>query len=454
MICMFSNVVDGTHLFVKKSELSESIDVLRRRFTILPKFDDLESVQVFSETDDMFGFPRYYRDLSKYSNNVTNARSEGEPIDFEVLSPPRDRQVQLLERFSRLVSLGREGYLLVAPTGTGKTYMMLTFLSVLKRTALVIVPRDHIVTQWIDRIVEHTSLTRDDIGIVRQDKCEFDGKKIAVGLVHSLSKDKYSEEFKRWPGVVVFDEVHITGAKTFSKVVGMFPARYRIGASATPYRQDGMEEVYQLSIAQETLTLRGGSDVLPSVLIREYVSDYIPKSLSFITDRLSRRGVIISALASDTKRNSVLSMYTRKLYDSGRRVLLLSDRKDQLYSIRNILVGRFSVPKDDIGIFIQETKRESKKLILESSKIILATYGMMSMAVDVQDLSGLVFGTPQSHITQPLGRVLRKCYYKKDPVVVDIVDLSYREAVRWAAQRRKVYSEIGARMSLSNLARG
>lgn len=442
----FSRVIDSTHLFVPKTELTEDLEVLRARFTIKPRFENLSPVPIYRETATHFGFPRHWRDFHPESAVYENRRSQGSPISFSMVYPPRPRQAPLLELFDKALLLGSTGFLLQAPTGSGKTYLMLAMLSKLQRTALIVVPREHIVTQWVERICEHTSLPKEAIGIVQQNRCEYEGKALAVGMIHSLVKDKYPESFKKWPGVVVIDEVHVTGAETFSRVVAMFPSLYRIGASATPERPDGMDPVFRLSIGETIIRMPGTTDVLPRVAMIEYDGSRTTRSekLSFVQEAIFRRGVLISALSEDFARNVLLASYVHRTAKSDRRTLLLSDRKEQLAVLKDILVQRYGWNSNEVGIFIQETPDAARKHILTNVPIILATYGMMNMAVDVPDLSGLVFGTPQSHVTQAVGRILRQCDGKKQPVVVDIVDTAFRETVRWALKRKRLYAELGA----------
>jgi superfamily II DNA or RNA helicase len=441
----YSRIVDSTHIFLPKAEIQEDIGVLRRRFTIVPKFDNLAPVPVYRETKDFFGIPRHYRDFRRRTQSYEDRRSDGLPISFSLRHGLRARQEVVLSKFHKALEIGTTGFLVVSGTGTGKTVMALNMLAKLGRTALVVVPREHIVEQWIERILEHTSLTRDDIGIVQQDRCEYEGKAIAIGMIHSLARDKYTNEFKRWPGALVIDEVHVTGAETFSKVVSMFPSRYRIGLSATPKRQDGMEVVFQMAIAEAVIEAPSGTDVIPKVAMVAYDKPVGGTAkLQYVTQALSRRGVLISALASDFRRNVLIASLTAKTAKSGRRVLVLSDRKNQLEVLKDILTATHGFDPFDVGIFTQETPESARPHILKNCQIILATYGMMSMAVDVPDLSGLVFATPQSQVTQSVGRVLRQCSGKKDPVVIDIVDTSYAETTRWARKRERTYTELGA----------
>ena len=440
----YSGAIDSTHIFLPKDELNSPPERLRSLFTLVSKYNSLQTVKIYEETKDMFGFPRYYRNFKDLVKEYKDLRSCGGKVDFGIRSTLRSRQRPVVEQFKEHVNASKTGFLLVAPTGSGKTVILLNFLSILGRTALVVVPRERIVRQWIERAVEHTTLKESDIGIAQQNRCDFQGKKLVVGMIHSLAKDRYPEEFKQWPGVVVWDEVHVTSAKTFSKTLSLFPSKYRIGASATPERADGLEQAFGLSLAEITLQMSGGVEVTPRILMREYLADRIPGRLSFIRDPLSRRGVIITALANDLKRNVLLALYVKKLNDSGRRTLLLSDRKEQLRNIRDILISRYGFKNEDIGIFIGGVNDAEAKRILENSPIVLATYGVASMAVDVPDLSGLVFGTPLSRVTQPVGRILRRHGGKKQPIVVDLIDLTYRETRWWANQRKKDYVSLGA----------
>lgn len=328
-------------------------------------------------------------------------------------------------------------------TVTHNTVMGCAMIQALKRATLIIVPRDNLIKQWVDRILSVTDLTRDDIGIAQQDVCDYKGKKIVVGMVHSLAKDKYTEEFKNYFGCVVWDEVHVVGAQTFSQTIGMFHAKYRIGMSATLSRKDGMEDVYKLAIGQVNLSpAKLTTLVSPKVFIRPFKTAKKHPYLSKMKDAKSRRGVLISELANDTARNALIAVYAKKFADSGRRIVIFSDRVEQLKFLKDVLTKRHGMSAASIGLFTGSTKDGDRKVILQHSKIILATFGVMAMGVDVPDLRAIIFGTPLSDVAQAVGRILRLCEGAKDPVVLDIVDSAYPDCVRWGHTRQKYYVDI------------
>lgn len=310
----------------------------------------------------------------------------------------------------------------------------------LGRKTLVIVPRVELVSQWAERLLQYTDLRREDIGLAQQDVCDFRGKKVVIGMVHSLSKDKYTEEFKNAFGLVVWDEVHVVGAQTFSATINMFPAKYRIGMSATLSRKDGLESVYNLAIGQVRLSGKGTVLVQPMVFLREFATRKRHPYLARMKDAKARRGKLISELASDLARNALLATYAKKFADSGRRTVVFSDRVEQLKLLRDILVKRHGMSLATVGLFTGSTKSGDRKVILENSQVILATYGVMSMGIDVPDLRAVIFATPLSDVAQSVGRVLRLCEGVKDPVVLDVVDTAYHDCVRWAGSRREYYT--------------
>ncbi|MBQ9407184.1 MAG: DEAD/DEAH box helicase family protein, partial [Desulfovibrio sp.] len=334
------------------------------------------------------------------------------------------------------------GWLLNLGTGGGKTILACRMLQELGRTALVLVPRQHLVKQWMERILEFTTLQQADIGIAQQNLCEYKGKKIVVGMVHSLSKDKYTEDFKNHFGVVVFDECHVTGAQTFSETLGMFPAKYRIGLSATMERKDNLQDAYKLSIGQVLLAPEKITTLVqPKVFLRAYKAAKRHPYLSNMKDAKARRGKLISELSSDLARNALIGVYAKKFADSGRRVVVFSDRVEQLKLLRDILTKRHGMSLAAIGLFTGSTKAGDRKVILEHSQIILATYGVMAMGIDVPDLRAVIFATPLSDVAQSVGRILRLCEGTKDPVVLDIVDTAYADCTRWAYMRQKYYND-------------
>lgn len=441
---MYSEIILSTHAFVPKSELRNPLGNLKIAFTLQSKYEEDIQIETFAETETHFGYPLHYHKFDCLTNNLIDNRSEGSPIKYSMVDSfeLRDNQKPIYESFCKSLKNGSSGWLLHMPTGSGKTATAITFIQKIGKTALVIVPRDYLVKQWVDRILSFTSISMEDIGIAQQDMCDFEGKKIVIGMVHSIVKDKYSEKFKRYFGTVVFDETHTLGAETFSRAIGLFPAKYKIGMTATMDRRDGLSDVYKWSIGEVFLSPRNNTTLIqPKVFLREFATKFRHPYASTMKDAKKRRGVIISALATDLARNALIAIYAKKFADSQRRVVIFSDRLEQLKLLRELLVKRHEISAASLGLFTGSTKEKDRQIILDNSQIILATYGVMAMGVDVPDLRAVIFGTPLSDVAQSVGRILRLCKGTKDPVVLDIIDTAYPDCIRWSATRQKYYEK-------------
>jgi len=440
----YSEIRLSTHAFVLKSELGNKLSQARSLFTLTSKYEPGVFVETYVETAAHFGFPLHYKNFAEHTENLIDERMVGTAAKFQMAEgfELRENQKPFISKFLQSIAKGKTGFLLSMTTGGGKTILGCRMLQELGRTALIIVPRDSLVKQWVERLTTFTTLTRDDIGIAQQGVCEYQGKKVVVGTIHSLCKDKYPENFKTYFGVALWDEVHVAGAQTFSKTVGMFPAKYRIGMSATVERKDGLADIYKMSLGQITLApAKIATLVQPKVFLRAYAAKTRHPYLTKMKDAKARRGKLISELASDLSRNALIAVYAKKFADSGRRTVIFSDRVDQLKLLRDVLTKRHGMSLAAIGLFTGSTKAGDRKVILEHSQIILATYGVMAMGVDVPDLRAIIFGTPLSDVAQSVGRILRLCEGAKDPVVLDIVDSAYFDCTRWAKTRQDYYTK-------------
>lgn len=405
-----------------------------------------------------FGVPMYHfgrADFSLLGKEVIDNRTFGLPITMKFTSEYWPGQAEVLRRFEQGVTAGRTGFVLKAPPGFGKTVCLIRMIVELGRTALVVVPRSNLVKQWVNRLLEHSDLKKRDIGVVVSGKASWKGKKVVVGLVHSLGLDRYGEDFKKAFGAVVFDEVdRSVPPVTFAPVATMFPAKYRIGASAITKRQDGMEVIFEKHVGQMVLKGADRNRMKPRVYMHEFAGDsgFIYPS----SPKLNRRGMLLSKLSDSYARNCLIARYTKALYDSGRRILVPSDRTAQLIQLRRICSNKYGIPFQDMGYYVRSLdlgggKKKTipadyRERVAIACKIIFGTYGMIALGTDIPDLAALVYATPQSNITQIKGRIERLVVGKEAPVVVDIEDSFYKDAVGWARNRERQYRAEGLKI--------
>jgi superfamily II DNA or RNA helicase len=414
-------------------------DRLEKEYTFIPKYENHQPVEVFRYNQDssLIGVPR---NENPSSLSVVDQTVFSPSLKHKFLGTLRKHQVSVVEDFSSLVGRGTTDLIVNADAGSGKTVMLLWMLTQLKTPALVIVPKSDLIDQWKKRILQFTTIKESEIGYARQKRCDFQGKSIVLGMLQSLYKDRYGPEFNGYFGAVVFDELHRMGSFHFSKVVGMFPARYRLGATATLRRSDRMEKVFYAHLGKKIITPMMSSQPVPKVAIFNYKksSGIVPR---WAKDKIRRRGVIISLLAKNKMRTQIIANFTASVASSGRQTLVISERIDQLKELRASLSHTFS--PEDIGLYIGKTPEKEREAIAKNAKIILATTSMLGLGTDIPTLRGLVIATPVSDVEQIVGRICRENPSLKEPFVVDISDTCYPDTKVWMQKRFTFYSSIG-----------
>jgi len=188
--------------------------VISRQLTIQPqKVGDHPgeapgTIRMWEETKTHIGVPReYFLSFLKPYHKVELAYTMGaslpSPIRFEGELRPEQRRAQgaLLKALSDPYCTG--GILRAAP-GFGKTVSALSLASQLAVPILVVVHKEFLVEQWLERI--RYFLPGVAVGRVQQDVCDFEGKHLAVGMVHSLAQREYPPALYQWPGALMVDE--------------------------------------------------------------------------------------------------------------------------------------------------------------------------------------------------------------------------------------------------------
>jgi len=448
---MYSQAIIGTHCFVPSSELKNGVSEAKRRLTAVSKYEEADgshkSVALYAERNGLFGVPRYYfQDIP--ATDIIYQDCIGSPVTFKFRSskshPKYPMQQSLVGRFKRYVRDGKTGFVIVARTGTGKTCIGLECIQLLGRTALIIVPKEDLLGQWTRRIKKHTDIKNSDVGIIQQDRCEFQGKKIVIAMMHSLAlrKRPYPEELYSYFGTVVVDESHRVGAAKLGSAPMLFSARYRIGMSATPKRKDGMDIVLRYHFGEVWLSATDDDLPVPTIVVK-HLTDTPPVKFYPGASFMARRAKTISSVSKDPSRNMRIASYVNAMYTKDRKIVVFSDRLQQLDTIRHFLLNTYRIPSNVIGKYIGGVKDSERVRIATDCKILLATYQSMDMGTDIPSLDALVFATPRSDVVQPIGRILRFVRGKKRPVVLDLVDTSISDCIVMAKARERKYAELG-----------
>jgi len=396
-------------------------------------------------------------------------RANGNPITC-AMSPdwkPRDNQLDIIPQIHALVEQ-RESFILQAGTGIGKTVLAQLMITGHKVTTLVVVDQENIQRQWRDAILKCTDITESEIGYIQGDVCQVQGKKVVIAMLQSVHKPgRYPAWVYRYFGMIIFDECHVLGATEFSKVCGLFPARIRLGLSATPKRQDGLEKIFFSHIGP-VLIKKTAVPLIPKVIMVEtqYKLPMVTRRdpVTMVPHRVKlphtpgRLMEVYKSMANCDLRNKQIANLAKMSYDAGRNVIIFTDLKDEHHTqLENWLINA-GIPQGDIGRYTGGMSEEQQNYN-SARKVVLCTYKATAKAVDCPWWDTAIFGTPHSDVAQICGRVLREhpnkqCVSKagtaewddnkKCPVIFDLVDFDSAVLQGYTKSRLDYYRTMGA----------
>jgi superfamily II DNA or RNA helicase len=444
----------GSWFAVRKDYLREAgitDNQIRRQFTLVGNENSVTGnapvLVTYREDRDWFYLPRNSPAVSVRTREKAVDCTVWDGVDRDFGSPIalRPEQEAVVDSFVKSLStpVGQFGGQIVAAAGSGKTVMALEVARRLGKAAVVLVHKEFFIDQWADRI--STFLPKARVGYIQQSRAEYGPDyDICIAMIQSLVSRSYPDELFQSFGLVISDECHRLGAETWSQSITMFPARVRLGLTATPRRKDGLEKAFFWHIGPILSTVdREDTQVLTPEVYPVRSEFRVPASATVTRSGTFNMGRWITELAKNEGRNKLILGLILKALQAGRKVMLLTDRLDQLNILQEMLVGvtREYTYSQYIGGLSDSQREEAAK-----AQYIGATFKMAEEGLDIPSLDTLILATPKSDVEQAVGRIQRPCAGKKNPVVLDVVDVGYSIAIAMHQNRRKVYSRIGAKV--------
>jgi superfamily II DNA or RNA helicase len=203
----------------------------------------------YRESDKKFYVPHHYG-VDTFGPPKKCAISDGDDIDLEFNGALRDYQEPVVKKFISVVTKPHDnglrfgGGLLELPCAWGKTSGSLYILSQLKKKTLVIVHKEFLLNQWVERIQQFLPKAR--VGRIQGQIIDIDDKDIVIGMLQSLSMKEYPSSVFDSFGFTIIDEVHHISSQTFSNALFKIVTKYMLGLSATMNRKDGTTRVFKM----------------------------------------------------------------------------------------------------------------------------------------------------------------------------------------------------------------
>jgi len=409
-------------LWLPKSGVREGPVQRALEFTIYSEAEQANILlRLWDQSSTHIICPREFLPSAQYANYefpFVDLRPSFQKVEFEDLVVPRDEeQVRAWEALKQ-----HDNGILNLACGKGKTKLSLKKIAQRGVPTLVVVPDTGILSQWIESIYgdEEKGLKpglkfEGELGLVQGAVCKW-AHPITLALVTTLyrriEEGALPEEFFRYFGLVIYDEVHRIGAPKFSLTAKPFYGD-RIGLTATAVREDGLDPIYRYHIGDPFYSDLS-QQVIPDIYFQQTPAQ-IPFEMARTAAGTINISILRSILANDLTANTFRYWHIKTALDAGRKIIALSHSKKQLKLLHALFPGS--------GLIVSETKNRMD--VLRDNQLVFAIAKLGNEGIDDSRLDTLFQLTPyksKNALQQSFGRIQRPHPGKKKPVVVIFED--------------------------------
>lgn len=340
---------------------------------------------------------------------------------------------------------------IVLPCGAGKTIVGLGSMFNTKCYTLILSTTTIAVRQWIDELLDKTTVSRDDVGEYTGERKEIRPITVTTYQILTYRKNK-SDNFVHlglfsemdW-GLIIYDEVHLLPAPVF-RMTAEIQARRRLGLTATLVREDGKEDdVFSLigpkkyDVPWKELEAQGWIATAECTEIRVDLPDDLRMEYAISGSRQKFR------VASENPRKFQIVL---RLIEQHRddQVLIIGQYINQLNEISTrlnapLITGQ-TANTDRAKLYEQFRRGEIGLLVV--SKVANFAIDLPDANVAIQ-ISG-TFGSRQEE-AQRLGRILRP---KSDGSIAHFYSIVTRDSrdQEFALNRQLFLTEQGYRYTI------
>ena len=393
------------------------------------------SFPIYRENASKIYIPRYYG-IENYGEPEAMKIPKGTSINVPFVGSLRPDQQHIVDTFMKHTNAGKEyggGGLLDIPCGEGKTVDACKIISERGKKTLVVVHKEFLMNQWIERISQFLPTAR--VGKIQGQVVDIEDKDIVIGMLQSLSMKDYPEDMFNSFGLTVVDECHHISSEVFSRSLQKIITMYTLGLSATMQRKDGLTKVFKMFLGDIIYQKKRDND--DKVLVKAI--EYRTTDDEFNKVVYDYRGnpafsTMISKLCTYNRRSEFIIkiLQNELILKPDQQIMILAHNRNLLTYLHDAIEHRGI---GTVGYYVGGMKEANLKKT-ESCKFVIATYSMAAEALDIKTLTTLILATPKTDIVQAVGRILRVKHER--PMVIDIIDTHDLFMSQWL-KRRKYY---------------
>ncbi len=425
------------YTILKKELNDQQVSLIKKELMVRPYIpgspvnNNVKTFPAYRESVQKYYLPRYFGE-EHFGAAKEMKLSEGDNISVAFNGELREHQWGPVNSYLdkvRATSTGGGG-LLDLPCAFGKTSLSLYILSQLKKKTLVLVHKEFLFNQWIERIQQFLPGAR--IGKIQGPVIDIEDKDIVLGMIQSLSMKEYPPSVFESFGFTIIDEVHHISSEVFSNTLFKLVTKYMLGLSATMNRKDGTSKIFKMFLGEVVFKENRKQDHPVVVRAVEYkIDDEEFNEIVYDFRGNPQFSTMITKLCNYNRRSEfILQVLGDMLRENpNQQVMILAHNKSLLKYLYDAIAARNIA---SVGYYVGGMKEAALKES-ESKKVIIATYSMAAEGLDIKTLTTLIMATPKTDIEQSVGRILRERH--GTPVVVDVIDKHDLFQKQWAKRK-------------------
>ena len=404
---------------------NDFFDIYNQSFNQFQKL--WNSNEAIGLTEDFIGKYEEYREKNKPQNTFDYRKIQTEKKKFI----PNSMQIEILEKLKNTRESGNNRGLVVAATGTGKTYLaamdVKEFFKNRKNSSfLFIAHREELLDNAIRVFSDILHIEKENFGRIFSGNKEV-GHNMIFASIQSLRncyKDFISDKFN----YIIVDEFHHASASSYEKIIHYFKPEFLLGLTATPERMDGKDI---LALCDYNLV---GEMGMRKAMEKDLIVPFHYFGVNDITvdyEKIPYRNgkydeeILLNDLSVSIRTDYIVEKMEKFGYDgkymSG--IAFCQNIKHALYMKNEFLRKGYKSE-----LLTSKTNLTERSKILESFRNkeieILCVVDILNEGIDIPDINLLLFLRPTLSSTvfiQQIGRGLRKAAGKDFVTIIDFI---------------------------------
>lgn len=375
--------------------------------------------------------------IQKYANQIDFAIERWD-MDYDLSAhdiKPNYMQRKALRELNRYRAIGEGKALIVAATGSGKTYLAAFDALNFSPQRLLYVVHEGSILQKSYETFQKVFGNQVSMGFLTGTRKDTEAQFLFATnrSINSALQLYAPNEFD----YIIIDECHHAAAQTYKNIINYFKPEFLLGLTATPERMDN-EDVFGMFGNNIPFELR-----LRDALINDLI---VPFHYYGISDKLVDYGLnknqeykMIAQLVTDEHCDFVSEQIEKnRIKEQKLKAIAFCRNTSHARMMSEAMATKgyktaYLTGKNDIGERIRAY--EDLQSDREGSLEILCTVDILNEGVDIPSLNMVLFLRPTESSTifiQQLGRGLRKFSGKTYVPVLDFIGNSYKRSVQIA----------------------